>query len=334
VQHEVRFHYQWAVLKDLLPTVVSNGVLHQGLPHLANRSNVHVGPPQLEFYQFKKSMFMTLEFSAAAYRFGHSTARRGCRLNDDIGPIAILPLADLPQDPALTGFDEFSRQRAVDWGRFIDLEARPFGSDDPHDPYNRKRLQLAGKVDTSLMDPLSQLPNLVASDPPRRLAERNLLRVWRMRLPSGQDVARVIGVPMLDGGHIKIGKFSGDPTDIVGSVDKVNPVLTGGCLSWTNILAETQQHDTVVKTTVTKARARGWPDRGRDDRGDHDRRQQLVSESEPVPEAAGEPDGQRKVRAARTRICRAPGLTFCAAYVARRERLGHVPAHQSLGTKE
>jgi heme peroxidase len=250
VQQEVRFHYQWAVLNDFLPTVISHAVLQEVLPHLANRSNVHVDPPKLAFYQFKNSMFMPLEFSAAAYRFGHSMVRPGYRLNDAIGPFAIFPLADLPDDPGLTGFDRFPRDWAIDWGRFIDLADRPFGSDDPHDPDNPKRLQLAYKIDTSLVNPLSTLPARVASDPPPRLATRNLLRGWRMRLPSGQDVARAMGVAVLDDDQIRIGKFTGDPTDINGNVvEQGGDAFEGNCPLWTYILAETQQVDTVVKTT-------------------------------------------------------------------------------------
>ena len=104
-------------------------------------------------------MFMPLEFSAAAYRFGHSMVRPGYRLNDDVGPFAIFPLADLPGDPGLTGFDEFPRNWAIDWGRFLDLEPRPFGDeDDPANAGNPKRTQLAYKIDTSIVNPLSMLP--------------------------------------------------------------------------------------------------------------------------------------------------------------------------------
>lgn len=251
VQQEVRFHYQWAVLNDFLPTVVSHDVLKHVLPHLSDLthpSNVHVDPPKLEFYDFKNSMFMPLEFSAAAYRFGHSMVRPGYRLNDTAGPFAIFPLADLPDDPGLTGFDAFPGNWAIDWGRFIDLDERPFGSDDPDDPDNPKRLQLAYKIDTSLVNPLSNLPKRVAADPPPSLASRNLLRGWRMRLPSGQDVARAMSVPVLEDEELKIGKFTGDLADILGSVvEKGGDVFAGNCPLWTYVLAETEQVKVKVK---------------------------------------------------------------------------------------
>ena len=268
VQQEVRFHYQWAVLNDFLPTVVSHDVLKQVLPHLTDLeepSDVHVDPPKLEFYNFKDSMFMPLEFSAAAYRFGHSMVRPGYRLNDAVGPFAIFPLADRPDDPGLTGFDAFPRAWAIDWGRFIDLDPpRPFGSDDPNDADNPKRLQLAYKIDTSLVNPLSHLPGRVASDPPPSLASRNLLRGWRMRLPTGQDVALAMGVPVLEDDQIKIGKFTGDPADKLRTVVEAGgDVFKGNCPLWTYVLAETEQVETVETAGGDNATRRLGPVGGR-----------------------------------------------------------------------
>src|SRR5262245_41029481 len=47
VQREVRFHYQWVVLHDFLPTVVSDGVIQQVLPHFTEKTNVLVDKPHL-----------------------------------------------------------------------------------------------------------------------------------------------------------------------------------------------------------------------------------------------------------------------------------------------
>ena len=71
----------------------------RGAPAPHQNSNIHLHPPQLLFYQFHNDMFMPLEFSAAAYRFGHSMVRPGYRLNDDVGPFAIFPLAPTCRGP-------------------------------------------------------------------------------------------------------------------------------------------------------------------------------------------------------------------------------------------
>jgi hypothetical protein len=250
VQQEVRFHYQWVVLNDFLPTIVEHDVLHQILPHLGEGSNPALHPPQLAFYHFTNDMFMPLEFSAAAYRFGHSMVRPGYRLNDATGPFAIFRLADLPADPGLAGFHEFPRTWAIDWGRFLDLEPRPFGDENnPGNAGNPQRTQLAYRIDTSLVNPLATLPPEVAVNPPN-LAERNLLRGWRMRLPSGQAVARAMGVRVLDDSEIRIGKFTGDPGDIKGNVvDQGGAAFAGNCPLWTYVLAETEEVHTKFETT-------------------------------------------------------------------------------------
>jgi heme peroxidase len=252
VQREVRFHYQWMVLHDFLPTIVSHHVLRQVIPHLTNGTNVRLEPPKLEFYHPRDDLFMPLEFSAAAYRFGHSMIRPGYRLNDAIGPLPIFPFIAPPTfDPGLTGFDQFPAEWAIDWGRFIDLDVRPFGDENnAADPGNPQRTQLAYRIDTSVVNPLTHLPARVASDPPPSLASRNLLRGWRMRLPSGQNVARAMGIPPLADADILIGKFTGEAGDIKGDVVAVGGAnFKDNCPLWTYILAETEEVTRTFKTS-------------------------------------------------------------------------------------
>lgn len=250
VQREVRWHYQWVVLNDFLPTIVSHAVLRKVVPHLLKKTDVVVDKPDLEYYHPRNNAFMPLEFSAAAYRFGHSMVRPGYRLNDDIGPLPIFPFADNPTGPALTGFDAFPSSWAIDWARFLDLEVRPFGDEnDPNNPGNTKRLQLAYMMDTSVVNPLTSLPPRVASNP-ASLPQRNLLRGWRLRLPTGQDVARAMGVPVLADSEILIGKFSGDPADIKGDiVSQGGDAFKNNCPLWTYILAETVEAPQSLETT-------------------------------------------------------------------------------------
>jgi hypothetical protein len=251
VQREVRFHYQWMVLYDFLPAVVSAAVLDQVLPHRVHRSNTRMHPPRLDFYDPRDAPFMPLEFSVAGYRFGHSMVRPGYRLNDEVPPLPIFPFGDDPNQIALTGFDTFPRNWAIDWARFLDLEERPFGDeDDPANTGNAQRTQLAYKIDTSLVNPLGVLPARVANNPPPNLAQRNLLRGWRLRLPSGQDVARAMGVPVLSDAEILIGKFTGDDTDIKGNVVAVGgDAFEGKCPLWTYVLAETVEDTVNLATT-------------------------------------------------------------------------------------
>jgi hypothetical protein len=250
VQQEVRFHYQWVVLNDFLPSIVSADVITSVLPHLSGSGNPVLEPPDLRFYDPSDEVFMPLEFSVAAYRFGHSMIRPGYRLNDEIAPVSIFPFKSRPNDPALTGFGQFPSQWAIDWGRFIDLDNRPYGNPDTPgeagSPGNLTRTQLAYKIDTSLVDPLKDLPRRVAGDPPPGLAARNLLRGWRLRLPSGQDVARGMGLePISD---IEIGKFTGsDPTTNINTIH--GGIFAGKCPLWTYVLAETVETTADVTTS-------------------------------------------------------------------------------------
>jgi hypothetical protein len=120
----------------------------------------------------------------------------------------------------------------------------------PATPAIASALSSPTRIDTSLVNPLSVLPSRVADDPPPSLAGRNLLRGWRMRLPSGQTVARAMGVRVLEDSEIKIGKFTGDPADIKGNVvDQGGAAFAGNCPLWTYVLAETEEVNTRFKTT-------------------------------------------------------------------------------------
>lgn len=236
VQQLVRFHYQWVVLHDFLPTIVSKAVLDQVVPNL---STGKVLKPNLQFFRPPRSeAFMPLEFSAAAYRFGHSMVRPGYRLSETIGPLSIFNFSD--PNKALTGFREFPSSWAIDWNLFIDLT--------PRDPDDTTRTQLAYKIDTSLVNPLGKLPESVAVNP-NILALRNLQRGWRMRLPNGQDVAKAMGLVPLPDDQILIGKFTGDKADIIGSIDSIDPAFKENCPLWTYVLAETVESDVTIKTT-------------------------------------------------------------------------------------
>lgn len=256
VQRAVRFHYQWVVLHDFLPKIVSAAVLQDIVP--GGMGNIGKVDVRLKYYHPRDEAFMPLEFSAAAYRFGHSMVRPGYRLSDTVPPVPIfaLPAGSVPANNAvdLRGFMPPPDNWAIDWRRFINLVPLQYGilADNPDQnlPANKNRLQLAYRIDTSLVNPLTLLPQSVVSDPPPSLAARNLERGWRMRLPNGQDVARAMGLVPLQDKEIKIGKFTGDAGDIKTTIDKVaGGVFAGNCPLWTYILAETVPTQITVVTT-------------------------------------------------------------------------------------
>jgi hypothetical protein len=144
----------------------------------------------------------------------------------------------------------------MDWGRFIDLDTRPYGvEDDDTNADNSRRLQFAYRIDASLVDPLRKLPPEVASNP-SSLALRNLERSWRLGLPSGQAVARAMNLTPLTDDQIIIGKAvdepgPDDPQVQIASI--ANGVFAGNCPLWAYILAEARQFQTAVTIPATGA---------------------------------------------------------------------------------
>ena len=239
----MRFHYQHMILNDFLPRIVSQPVLD------ALKTGGRFDSDRIRFFHWRNDPFMPVEFSVAAYRLGHSMVRPGYRLNagDDM-LLPIFPEPDHGFPVGLTGFQTMAERRAIDWARFIDLEQRPYGGDGQTDA-NRQRLQFAYRIDTALVNPLAKLPPSVASDPPPVLAGRNLLRGWRLGLPSGQAVARAMQITPLRDEEILIGKAVDhpDPGEQPRPITEIaNGVFAGNCPLWTYILAEAAYHRTPV----------------------------------------------------------------------------------------
>jgi hypothetical protein len=251
VQKLVRFHYQYILLNDFLPRIVHSSVIAD------LKTDGKYEKSNLKFFHWKNDPFMPVEFSVAAYRLGHSMIRPGYRMNDDASNL--LPIFMTPEAKAqgfkddLTGFRTMVANRAIDWGRFIDLDVRSY---DGGDSEKKKRLQFAYRIDPSVVNPLSQLPPAVAANP-SSLAQRNLERGWRLGLPSGQHVARAMGVKPMDDKDIVIAKAVDpadvDPKDPVAPITTVSPVFKENCPLWTYILVEAAHYQEMVKIPVKEA---------------------------------------------------------------------------------
>jgi hypothetical protein len=251
IQKLVRFHYQYMILHDFLPRIIHSDVLD------ALKPNGQYELKNLKFFHWKNGPFMPVEFSVAAYRLGHSMVRPGYRLNDrNLLPIFSTPASEQAGfHDDLAGFRKVVQGRAIDWGRFIDIDTRPYGVlDKKDDPNNKSRLQFAYRIDTSVVFALSNLPiPAVVAAPPPALPVRNLIRGWQMGLPSGQQVAHAMSVTPMADKDILIGKGvdKQDPTDPpIVSIDKISPVFANNCPLWTYILAEAMNHQLKVQIPV------------------------------------------------------------------------------------
>lgn len=242
VQRLVRWHYQWVVLHDFLPTIIGKDTLYSILPSLKKDTSILADKPDLRFYKPKNNSFMPVEFSVAAYRFGHSMVRPIYRLNTTLADRQVIFSLD-PNVPNLTGFREVPSDFAIDWTLFFDfgITGQP--------AQGKERIQHAYKIDSSLVNPLGSLPPSIASTVPS-LAERNLLRGLRMGLPSGQEVARKMGLPVIPDKQLRVGKATEEDSKTNKLLTDISKRFAGNAPLWYYILAEAQQQFKNDKTPI------------------------------------------------------------------------------------
>lgn len=196
-----RFHYQWLVLNDFLPTIcagdVVDEVLATGAPLYAEflAANPPADPDKMP---------MPLEFSVAGFRFGHSMVRGGYDHNRFFGRAVagtaqLLPFATFTQLFEFTGSGGMPSPLTADpktslpgnwvieWERFVHAETP---------------LRSSRRIDTHLAPPLDDMINQRDPEPEpgqpepapvmKRLAMRNLRRGYRLNMPSAQSLIAAI----------------------------------------------------------------------------------------------------------------------------------------------
>jgi Animal haem peroxidase len=165
---ETRWHYQWAVLDEFLPSLVGRPLVDEILMD---------GP---RWFRPDGDVFIPLEFADAAYRYGHCQIRHKYRLN--------LKTEPLPIFPDLLGFRAVPRAHSVDWTLFFDAP-------------DKQTAQRAKKIDGRLPPSLIHLPVAITGeceiDEYHSLAVRDLQRGQGVGLPSGEAVARHLDISPL-----------------------------------------------------------------------------------------------------------------------------------------
>jgi hypothetical protein len=204
----VRWTFQWLVVNDFLPTLLRRDVVQDVLSNGA----------RLYRKQFREEHepFMPIEFSVAGYRFGHSLIRNGYDFNRNFGgkpdgtPGFVQPFASLDLlfrftgksgNPFFGATETLPHNWIIEWDRFDGTLSGP--------------PRVARKIDTHLAPTLLTLPNEGNDAPPdgadpalvekqkrinellKHLARRNLRRGYQLSLPTGQALARALGVKPL-----------------------------------------------------------------------------------------------------------------------------------------
>lgn len=211
---EVISHYQWLIVNDFLKRILDEEVYQQILAEYADSNASSI------FDEFGNGKpFMPLEFSTAAYRFGHSMVRNNYDFNQNFGDASlddnsageVLADANFSLLFAFTGKGG-ERLRGsgqptinttlpfnwiIEWERFFDT-----------DQVNQGDKRFARKIDTKIALPLSDMRNNdfeLLSDAEkatvdvgeaqfnrimRHLTERNLLRGYLLSIPTGQAMVK------------------------------------------------------------------------------------------------------------------------------------------------
>jgi len=186
-QRIVRWHYQWIIRNDYLNAVLDPNVF-KWLPELEKKKLAN--PPS--------SFAIPVEFSVAAFRFGHSMVRNEYKsINDNQFKVEISALMGLTGSKGLTSPGSqpnttLPEEWVVCWNRFFQI----------NEP---AQLNRARPIDTRIAEGLHHLDEkdvkhfnvaMLAERLEPKLPVRTLVRGFRIGLPSGEQVAAEVARQM------------------------------------------------------------------------------------------------------------------------------------------
>ncbi len=189
VRETVVHHYQWIVLHDFLPRIIEPFALQRCLLEGNKLFTPTPGQP----------LAMPVEFAVAAYRFGHSMIRNQYRWNRNVPMASLGALFSFTGGGTMGESPTLPTSWCIDWRHFYDFESVPDIGDRPI--MNKSR-----SIDTAMAMELKALPEFgEEAGVKAALAVRNLLRSRLINLPTGQDVAKALDVPVMSAEQVTNG---------------------------------------------------------------------------------------------------------------------------------
>lgn len=181
------WHYHWLILNEFLPLFIGPAMVNDILTN------------GRRYYQpAKGEVTMPIEFQGACFRVGHTMVRPSYRANllgDNGKPFFGLIFDpnvgdDGGKDPADLRGGTRAPRRFIGWQTFFD--------------YGDGQVKTNKQIDNKISSPLFTLPLMAIAShkAPISLMQRNLLRQITWSMPSGQDIAREIGVDRLSAGDL------------------------------------------------------------------------------------------------------------------------------------
>lgn len=253
-------HYQWLVRTDFLPRLIDPAIVQD----VFENGRKYIDPAGPDGSEPDAPPTMPIEFSIAAYRLGHSMVRGAYQWNRPFNSNGKNGIATLLQlftftgvsgnftpnstveqldDPAAGGFEQLPSNWVLDFRRMFDFTEA--GRPDLVPPDGQ--LNHAKRIDSLLVDPLTQLPagtfagrgTTIAAET-RNLAFRNLTRASMVELASGQQLAKYLGVKPLTREQLVKGDQG---ASLAGLNADQQDVIATDCPLWLYILREAELND-------------------------------------------------------------------------------------------
>ena len=200
-RQELRRHYQWIVIDDYLNKIADPVIVDDVWKGKLNLFD----PPD-------DDVFMPLEFAVAAFRFGHTMIRDVYNYNQTFDKVHLFQVL-LPG--FLVTYHHIPGEWIIDWNRFIDGTNK------------------ARRFDTTLAQGLLRMEDGQGRVSPFGLATMDLIKGFLLRLPTGEAVARRLGMEISPNALLEV------VTDEQRKILKQD-VFAGRTPLWFYVLAEAQ----------------------------------------------------------------------------------------------